>query len=770
MDWTISSKEKVNELFLFWLSTEEAQAHIKECISTIKHGTPKDLKAKVLSILSPSIQPPLFSPVRSAKLKSPRRDDIPSSPTLHGAEIEPEDNSSVVLSISKYNKDNEGVGIQDLLAMSLARRKSPIETSIEFSFIDGVFDNVDSSHISGEMTISRQDLGRILKRHMQTHPEASLISLKDILVPRFKPPTLHLELTEPPLCDLSGQVFRKRKGRYSAANSEFDHAILLKECGVNQPQIRHPGIVEEQTICRDVRDSMPIFSDLLIRSVCGLPRFLAAPLFKFIKRQYDGEEAVYSTVDNPPISSSSKPSTVGSISRNTFLEFYHDHIEGRDGHERLFRCLLLTSSTDVYSHRSLKVERAVIHEILLKRQKQDRRAYKEHNGKEEEDDPSLDPTKSEEEEDEIYVSESAVTNELIRRHISNIPPLTTPSSVSYKSSFQGCLQSNQEVGFSRYFLLPEDFKPMFKEILQHPGLTFLKDSPEFQTKYLETVMVRILHDHCCLDSDAISLRQVRCGDLLDTLRLLDCEEDVNRVLKYFSYEHFYVIYCQFWQLDKDHDMKLTKKDLCEYQSFKISKLVVDLIFKEIPRKLKGCPSPQTDSSSSAKDEERPSATDEKIMGYEDFVFFLLCEEDKDTWTSLRYFFRILDLDGDGYFDLTSDFNFFYQSVQERIEDFADPIRFDDVRSQLSDMMFPYGQARTKVTIQDIQKSRMASLFMNFLTNGEKFLSSDHEDPYLKHYDSHAIERTGWDRFARLKYDDLANNDESGGYVDDGDEY
>jgi hypothetical protein len=40
------------------------------------------------------------------------------------------------------------------------------------------------------------------------------------------------------------------------------------------------------------------------------------------------------------------------------------------------------------------------------------------------------------------------------------------------------------------------------------------------------------------------------GDLLQALTLLDEEEDVNKVLKYFSYEHFYVIYCKVrkqWQ-------------------------------------------------------------------------------------------------------------------------------------------------------------------------------------------------------------------------------
>ena len=38
----------------------------------------------------------------------------------------------------------------------------------------------------------------------------------------------------------------------------------------------------------------------------------------------------------------------------------------------------------------------------------------------------------------------------------------------------------------------------------------------------------------------------KTGRLLAALRALDAEDDVNRVTAYFSYEHFYVIYCKFW--------------------------------------------------------------------------------------------------------------------------------------------------------------------------------------------------------------------------------
>jgi len=51
---------------------------------------------------------------------------------------------------------------------------------------------------------------------------------------------------------------------------------------------------------------------------------------------------------------------------------------------------------------------------------------------------------------------------------------------------------------------------------------------------------------------------------LQTIRLLEVEDDINQITDFFSYEHFYVIYCKFWELDKDHDLLISKEDLCRH--------------------------------------------------------------------------------------------------------------------------------------------------------------------------------------------------------------
>lgn len=52
--------------------------------------------------------------------------------------------------------------------------------------------------------------------------------------------------------------------------------------------------------------------------------------------------------------------------------------------------------------------------------------------------------------------------------------------------------------------------------------------------------------------------------LLQTIELMEDEQDINQIVDYFSYEHFYVIYCKFWELDTDHDLLISKEDLSRH--------------------------------------------------------------------------------------------------------------------------------------------------------------------------------------------------------------
>lgn len=48
------------------------------------------------------------------------------------------------------------------------------------------------------------------------------------------------------------------------------------------------------------------------------------------------------------------------------------------------------------------------------------------------------------------------------------------------------------------------------------------------------------------------------------MALLEEEEEINQLTEFFSYEHFYVIYCKFWELDTDHDLYIDQRDLIRH--------------------------------------------------------------------------------------------------------------------------------------------------------------------------------------------------------------
>jgi len=65
-------------------------------------------------------------------------------------------------------------------------------------------------------------------------------------------------------------------------------------------------------------------------------------------------------------------------------------------------------------------------------------------------------------------------------------------------------------------------------------------------------------------SGKISIAELRRSNLLAVIAMLEHEEDINQITAYFSYEHFYVIYCKFWELDRDHDLFIDKIDLTRH--------------------------------------------------------------------------------------------------------------------------------------------------------------------------------------------------------------
>ncbi|KVI05130.1 Calcium-binding EF-hand [Cynara cardunculus var. scolymus] len=278
------------------------------------------------------------------------------------------------------------------------------------------------------------------------------------------------------------------------------------------------------------------------------------------------------------------------------------------------------------------------------------------------------------------------------------------------------------------YLTQEDFKPILRELLTtHPGLEFLQSTPEFQERYAETVIYRIFYYVNRAGDAHLTLRELKRGNLIAAMQHADEEEDINKVLRYFSYEHFYVIYCKFWELDTDHDFLIDKENLIRYGNHALTYRIVDRIFSQVPRKF--------------------TSNVEGKMGYEDFVYFILSEEDKSSEPSLE--FKCIDLDGNGVIT-KNEMQFFYEEQLHRMECMAqEPVLFEDILCQIVDMIGPKDEGY--FTLRDMKGSKLAGSVFNILFNLNKFMAFETRDPFLIRQERENPTLTEWDRFAHREY-------------------
>ncbi|XP_048333526.2 serine/threonine protein phosphatase 2A regulatory subunit B''alpha isoform X3 [Ziziphus jujuba] len=83
------------------------------------------------------------------------------------------------------------------------------------------------------------------------------------------------------------------------------------------------------------------------------------------------------------------------------------------------------------------------------------------------------------------------------------------------------------------YLTQDDFRPVLDELLStHPGLVFLQGTPEFQERYAETVIYRIFYYINRSGNGRLTLRELKHGNLIAAMQLVDEEEDINKVLRF----------------------------------------------------------------------------------------------------------------------------------------------------------------------------------------------------------------------------------------------
>lgn len=294
------------------------------------------------------------------------------------------------------------------------------------------------------------------------------------------------------------------------------------------------------------------------------------------------------------------------------------------------------------------------------------------------------------------------------------------------------------------FIVRDDFLPFIKALLNdHPGLEFLSSHAEFQEKYAVTVITRIFYSVNRCHSGRITSRQLRRSTLLEAFQQVDEEEDINNVTRFFSYEHFYVLYCRFWELDHDRDYRITREDLLKYGDHSLSHMIVDRIFDAAPRPF------------------NPSAPNRDYLSYEDFIYFMLSEEDKANEISVRYWFTCVDVDGDGKLN-NMEMRSFYAVQLHRMQCMGHEIvPFEDMLCQMMDMIKP--ASLEHLVAEDFLQtecSQVSGALFDALFNLNKYLMFEQRDPFVERQKREDEFECDWDRFACIDYKRLAMEEEA----------
>lgn len=292
---------------------------------------------------------------------------------------------------------------------------------------------------------------------------------------------------------------------------------------------------------------------------------------------------------------------------------------------------------------------------------------------------------------------------------------------------------------ARSTAVSSDLLPFVREIVRtHRSLEFLVDEPMFQEKFIDFIATRCFF---IMDTElrgTVGLQHFRKMDLASVFYNAENMADVNDSRHIFNYQHFYVVFCKFWDIDGDSDELISKNDLLRFNEFSISPVIAERLFRANFYPL---------SRNKRKN----------YLDFTSFAYFLMSSEDKSNLTAINFWYKLCDLDDDGVLSI-KEIEYLYDIQFERMKNTGnETIPFDDIFRQLMDMINP--NCQSYITIHDLVSSKMADVFFNTISDLQKFLMREYQYPLLNlDMDELTKDLSKWEIYVMLEYDKLTNDD------------
>jgi serine/threonine-protein phosphatase 2A regulatory subunit B'' len=258
----------------------------------------------------------------------------------------------------------------------------------------------------------------------------------------------------------------------------------------------------------------------------------------------------------------------------------------------------------------------------------------------------------------------------------------------------------------------------------------------FQERFVEFVITRafFIIDHELRGT--VSRQQLVRVDLARIFRDAEAMKDVNDSQHIFNYQHFYVTFVKFWDLDGDSDGLVTKDDLLKFNESAVSPIVIERFFK-------------------SKDFPRMT-TRKPVIDLRAFTYFLICSEDKTSQTAINFWFKLCDLDDDGVISIREMEELYAVQLERMRITGNETIAFHDILTQLMDTVKPATTGR--ITRKDLVRSKMADMFFNTLFDLQRFLMREYQSPSVNaRLEETTKNLSPWEIYVLIVYDQLMSD-------------
>ncbi|KAF8819297.1 hypothetical protein IE077_001221, partial [Cardiosporidium cionae] len=233
------------------------------------------------------------------------------------------------------------------------------------------------------------------------------------------------------------------------------------------------------------------------------------------------------------------------------------------------------------------------------------------------------------------------------------------------------------------YLEHDDFLSFLNELLRRNYfMAFLAEKNTYASNYRNTTIARIMYNIDKETCGCIYLSDLRNSPLVHIWCSVEFGTELCSLKQFFSYEQFYVLIHSFSDLDQDHDLYLSKEDLLKMDNHALSKVAGDR--------------------------------------------FLMIYEDMTSDRSMEFWFKIVDLDGDGCIR-DHELKVFLEEQISRLSILGhEEVKIEDWICQMNDAIHPNREGQ--YYLSDFKRCpKFTAFFFGSLVSLTKWVAWEHRD-------------------------------------------